>query len=103
MTEGDITQEEFANEVDLDHGLPQHMAENVVIKWTNRRRMSWLSLIFFFFFMIISTILIVVAPLDTMKVQALSYVIYSVTFVCVMIVGAYMGTTAWSAVQFRRS
>lgn len=62
-------------------------------RWTNRRRMAWLSLIA----MILITVLILFTELvEVERLNVLKEVITWFYFSCASIIGAYMGFTTWA-------
>ena len=64
------------------------------MRWKNRRRMAWLSLIS----MIVVTVLILFTEFVSIeRLKVLSEVITWFYFCCASIIGAYMGFTTWAS------
>ena len=67
---------------------------NGKIRWTNRRRMAWTSLIS----MVLITALILFTPLcPESRLKIVNEVITWYYFACASVIGAYMGFTTWAA------
>lgn len=65
-------------------------------KWSNRRRMAWISLIS----MILLTFCILFTELVSIeRLKVLSDVITWFYFSCISVIGFYMGATSWASVK----
>jgi len=78
--------------------IEEETSEQIKARWTNRRRMAWVSL-FFMMFLIQQTIFIGIG-LDNAKLEALSSVINTGIFVLASLVGAYMGLATFAEAGF---
>jgi uncharacterized membrane protein len=85
----------MSDDIDTPH---EETAEQIKARWTNRRRMAWVSL-FFMMFLIQQTIFIGIG-LDNAKLEALSSVINTGIFVLASLVGAYMGLATFAEAGF---
>ena len=71
------------------------MAEEVTdgnLRWKNRRRMAWTSLIA----ILVVTLLMFFAPVEIERLKVISEAITWFYFAAASIIGAYMGFTSWS-------
>ena len=66
---------------------------NGKVRWKNRRKMAWTSLIS----MLIVTILLLFAPIDIEKLKVLSEPLTWYYLASASIIGAYMGFTTWAS------
>jgi len=64
-----------------------------IIRWKNRRRMAWISLLS----ILIVTAILLFIPISIERVKALSNTIEWFYFSMASIIGAYMGFTTWSS------
>jgi len=62
-------------------------------KWSNRRRMAWLS----FIAMMLVTAALLFAPISEVRIKTLSEPITWFYFAMASIIGAYMGFTTWAS------
>jgi len=73
----------------------EHIQDDKV-RWTNRRRMAWLSL----FTMILVTLLIFFTDLiPESRLSILGEVITWFYFCMASVIGAYMGMTTWASIK----
>jgi len=63
------------------------------LRWKNRRRMAWLSLIT----MIAVTFILLFAPIPEARIKVLSEPITWSYFALASVIGAYMGFTTWAS------
>ena len=65
---------------------------NGKVRWKNRRRMAWTSLIA----ILTVTLLMFFAPIEVERLKIISEAITWFYFASASIIGAYMGFTTWS-------
>jgi|PlaIllAssembly_1097288.scaffolds.fasta_scaffold01438_4 hypothetical protein len=73
-------------------------AEQIKARWTNRRRMAWVSLITII--VLIQETIFLGTGLSESKLEALSSVINTGIFVLATLVGAYMGLATFAEAGF---
>jgi len=65
------------------------------IRWKNRRRMAWVSLVA----MIIVTILLMFGPIPDSRLKILADPLTWFFFSMASIIGMYMGATTWASIK----
>ena len=63
------------------------------VRWKNRRRMAWTSLISMLFI----TLCLLFAPIDNERLKVVSEPITWFYFASASVIGAYMGFTTWAS------
>ncbi len=66
---------------------------NTRVRWKNRRRMAWTSLIGMLFI----TLCLFFAPIDNERLKIISEPITWYYFASASVIGAYMGFTTWAS------